>query len=76
MTTRWSLAHTTAHVACGNVSEPVYTIGREWLKGKKLPPAGDGAKVLSVVWDKTWGIVSGGEDKKVQINRGTGLLAL
>ncbi|KAH6892249.1 WD40-repeat-containing domain protein [Thelonectria olida] len=59
----------------GTVSEPVYTIGREWLKGKKLPPAGDGAKVLSVVWDKTWGIVSGGEDKKVQINRGRGLLA-
>lgn len=59
----------------GSVSEPVYTIGREWLQGKKLPPAGDGAKVLSVVWDKTWGIVSGGEDKKVQINRGRGLLA-
>ncbi|KAL5094303.1 WD40-repeat-containing domain protein [Trichoderma afarasin] len=58
----------------GSVSEPVYTIGREWLKGKKLPPAGDGAKVLSVAWDKTWGIVSGGEDKKVQINRGNGLL--
>ncbi|PHH91828.1 hypothetical protein CDD83_10177 [Cordyceps sp. RAO-2017] len=59
----------------GRVSEPVYTIGREWLKGKKLPPAGDGAKVLSVTWDKTWGIVSAGEDKKVQINRGRGLLA-
>ncbi|GJN85899.1 ribosome bioproteinsis protein ytm1 [Purpureocillium lilacinum] len=59
----------------GRVSEPAYTIGREWLQGKKLPPAGDGAKVLSVVWDKTWGIVSGGEDKKVQINRGRGLLS-
>ncbi|PNY29316.1 Ribosome biogenesis protein YTM1 [Tolypocladium capitatum] len=59
----------------GRVSEPAYTIGREWLKGKKLPPAGDGAKVLSVVWDKTWGIVSAGEDKRVQINRGRGLLA-
>lgn len=59
----------------GSVSSPVYTIGREWLKSKKLPPAGDGAKVLSVVWDKTWGIVSGGEDKKVQINRGRGLLS-
>ncbi|KYK56977.1 Ribosome biogenesis protein YTM1 [Drechmeria coniospora] len=59
----------------GSVSEPVYSIGREWYKGKKLPPAGDGAKVLSVVWDETWGIVSGGEDKKVQINRGRGLLA-
>ena len=59
----------------GSSSEPVYTIGREWLKGKKLPVAGEGAKVLSVVWDKTWGIVSAGEDKKVQINRGRGLLA-
>lgn len=59
----------------GNVSEPVYTIGREWLNGKKLPPAGDGAKVFSVKWDQSWGIVSAGEDKKVQINRGRGLLA-
>ncbi|KAI9149259.1 Ribosome biogenesis protein YTM1 [Paramyrothecium foliicola] len=59
----------------GSVSEPAYTIGREWLQGKKLPPGGEGAKVLSVVWDKTWGIVSGGEDKKVQINRGRGLFA-
>jgi ribosome biogenesis protein YTM1 len=57
----------------GSVSEPVYTIGREWLKGKKLPVAGDGAKVLSVAWDQSWGIVSGGEDKKVQINRGRDL---
>ncbi|OAA67617.1 WD40/YVTN repeat-like-containing domain protein [Cordyceps fumosorosea ARSEF 2679] len=59
----------------GGVVKPAYTIGREWLKGKKLPPAGDGAKVLTVAWDKTWGIVSAGEDKKVQINRGHGLLA-
>lgn len=59
----------------GRVSEPAYTIGREWLKGKKLPTAGEGAKVLSVVWDKSWGIVSGGEDKKVQINRGRDLLS-
>ena len=59
----------------GSVSEAVYTIGREWLKGKKPPAAGDGTQVLSVVWDKTWGIVSGGADKKVQINRGRGLLA-
>lgn len=56
------------------VSDPAYTIPREWLKGKKLPPGGDGAKVLSVVWDNQWGIVSGGEDKKLQINKGRGLL--
>lgn len=66
----------TADEGGGQVSEPVYTIRREWLKdSKKLPEAGDGAKVFSVVWDKTWGIVSGGEDKKVQINRGNGLVA-
>ncbi|KAI5461321.1 WD40-repeat-containing domain protein [Mariannaea sp. PMI_226] len=70
-----SVRMATSEEGGGSVSEPVYTIGREWLKGKKLPSAGDGAKVLSVVWDKTWGIVSGGEDKKVQINRGRGLLA-
>ncbi|KJZ74167.1 Ribosome biogenesis protein ytm-1 [Hirsutella minnesotensis 3608] len=70
-----SVRPATADEGAGRVSEPAYTIGREWLKSKKLPPAGDGAKVLSVVWDKTWGIVSAGEDKKVQINRGRGLLA-
>lgn len=59
----------------GRVSEPAYTIGREWLGGKKFPLAGDGAKVLGVAWDKTWGIVSAGEDKRVQINKGRGLLA-
>jgi ribosome biogenesis protein YTM1 len=58
----------------GSVSEPAYLIGREWLNGK-LPRAGDGAKVLSCVWDETWGIVSGGEDKKVQINRGRDILS-
>ncbi|KAI6782473.1 ribosome biogenesis ytm-1 [Emericellopsis cladophorae] len=58
----------------GRLSEPVYTIGREWLKNKKLPTAGEGAKVLSVAWDSTWGIVSGGEDKRVQVNRGRDIL--
>lgn len=70
-----SVRHVTSEEGSGSVSEPVYTIGREWLKNKKLPPAGDGAKVLSVAWDKTWGIVSAGEDKKVQVNRGRDLLA-
>lgn len=74
----WDLRSTRAAAADeggARVSEPSYTIGREWLKGKKLPPAGDGAKVLSVAWDKSWGIVSGGEDKKVQVNRGRNLLS-
>ncbi|KFG80946.1 Ribosome biogenesis protein YTM1 [Metarhizium anisopliae] len=70
-----SVRPATSEEGSGSVSEPVYTISREWLSGKKLPPAGEGAKVLSVAWDKSWGIVSAGEDKKVQINRGRGLLA-
>lgn len=59
----------------GSVSEPVYTVGRESLGAKKAPIGGEGVKVLGVAWDETWGIVSGGEDKKVQINRGRDLLA-
>jgi ribosome biogenesis protein YTM1 len=64
----------------GNVSESVYIIERESLKGTKpRRTAGDvpgrGAKVFDVAWDKTFGIVSAGEDKMVQINRGRDLLA-
>ncbi|KKA28234.1 hypothetical protein TD95_002414 [Thielaviopsis punctulata] len=54
--------------ANGAESESVFTIPREWLKGKKLPEAGDGAKVLALAWDEAWGLASGGEDKKVQLN--------
>jgi ribosome biogenesis protein YTM1 len=61
--------------ASGSVSEPVYSIARESLGGRKPPVGGEGVKVLGVAWDATWGIVSGGEDKKVQINRGRDLLA-
>ena len=56
----------------GSVAEPVYSIPREWLRVKNasLAPAGTGAKVLTVAWDESWGIVSAGEDKQVQVNRG------
>ncbi|GAP84195.2 putative ribosome biogenesis protein ytm1 protein [Rosellinia necatrix] len=62
----------------GSVSEPVYVIERESLKASKQRRAagdvpGRGAKVFGVVWDKTFGIVSAGEDKMVQINRGSDL---
>jgi hypothetical protein len=33
---------------------------------------GEGFKVFSVNWDKEVGIVSAGEDKRVQINRALG----
>ena len=59
----------------GSVSEAVYAIERESREGKKKAVAGEGCKVFSVVWDKQWGIVSGGEDKRVQINRGRDIIA-
>ncbi|KAI0133146.1 ribosome biogenesis protein YTM1 [Hypoxylon sp. NC0597] len=62
----------------GSVSESVYVIERESLKGQKGVKSdvpGRGAKVFGVAWDKSWGIVSGGEDKMVQINRGRDLFA-
>lgn len=59
----------------GGVSEAVHVIERESRGGKKRPLAGEGCKVFGVVWDRTWGIVSGGEDKRVQINRGRDIIA-
>ncbi|KAI1180865.1 WD40-repeat-containing domain protein [Nemania sp. FL0916] len=66
--------------AGGSVSEAVYVIERESRKQqKKSMGSGDvpgrGAKVFAVKWDKTFGIVSAGEDKVVQINRGQDVLA-
>lgn len=55
----------------GRVGESVYVIEREGAKGKKTADAGEGIKVFSVEWDAEMGIVSGGEDRKVQINKST-----
>ncbi|KAI1138768.1 ribosome biogenesis protein YTM1 [Hypoxylon sp. FL0543] len=63
----------------GGVSESVYVIERESLKaqkgGARSDVPGRGAKVFGVAWNRIWGIVSGGEDKMVQINRGRDLFA-
>ncbi|KAB5563181.1 WD40-repeat-containing domain protein [Coniochaeta sp. 2T2.1] len=59
----------------GGVSEPVYMIERESRQGKKKSVTGDGCKVFGVAWDKTLGIISGGEDKRVQINQGRDILS-
>ncbi|KAK4217110.1 WD40-repeat-containing domain protein [Rhypophila decipiens] len=55
----------------GSVSEPAYVIERETVKpgGKKKASHGDGYKVFGVVWDKDLGILAGGEDKKIQVNK-------
>lgn len=49
--------------------EVVYTIPRESMKDAKVKPDGNGGKVLRVRWDASWGIISGGEDRQVQINK-------
>lgn len=53
--------------ASERVGESVYVIGRESGKGGV---AGDGVKVFGVQWDAEVGVVSAGEDKQVQINKG------
>lgn len=57
----------------GTVGESVYVVERESRKGEKRPVGGEGIKVLGVMWDREVGIVSAGEDKRVQINRGKGV---
>ncbi|TKA51072.1 Ribosome biogenesis protein ytm1 [Cryomyces minteri] len=52
----------------GQVGESVYSIERAAAKGGRRV-AGEGVKVFGVVWDAAVGIVSAGEDKRVQINR-------
>lgn len=60
----------------GVTSESTYTIPRESVRGEeKMRVGGEGVKVFGVCWDKTVGIVSASEDKRVQINRGSGVTA-
>jgi WD40 repeat protein len=58
----------------GVVGESIYSIPRRSIEveGKRI--AGEGVKVFGVCWDKTVGIVSVGEDKMIQINRGEGVM--
>ncbi len=60
----------------GRVGESVFVLGRESVADKEEPwnkPGGEGVKVFGVAWDTTVGIVSCGEDKRVQINHGRDL---
>ncbi|KAL4781189.1 hypothetical protein BJX76DRAFT_350336 [Aspergillus varians] len=63
----------------GSVGESVYSISRKSLEeeGKENSKrvGGEGVKVFSVCWDREVGIVSAGEDKRIQINRGEGVLS-
>lgn len=66
----WDLRNVTAggQLGEGLTGESVYTINRNGQSGP-VKSHGEGVKVFSVCWDKEVGIVSGGEDKRVQINR-------
>lgn len=59
----------------GVVGESVYTIARESQKGEGRRVGGEGVKVFGVCWDADVGVVSAGEDKRVQVNRGSELVA-
>ncbi|KAJ9652925.1 ribosome biogenesis protein ytm1 [Neophaeococcomyces mojaviensis] len=52
----------------GITTQSVFTIARESLHGKPTPVTGEGVKVFGLCWDARIGILSGGEDKNVQVN--------
>ena len=59
----------------GRVGESLYVVERESVKGEGRKIGGEGVKVFGVAWDEGVGIVSAGEDKRVQVNRGKGMVA-
>ncbi|KAK7527379.1 putative microtubule associated protein [Phyllosticta citriasiana] len=65
-----------AEVGGGQVGEAVYRITRESTgdADSERRPGGEGVKVFGVVWDKDVGVVSASEDKRVQVNRGEGVV--
>jgi len=58
----------------GVVGQSIYSIPRKSVEGEGKRVGGEGVKVFGVCWDKTVGIVSVGEDKVIQINRGEGVI--
>ncbi|ODH50971.1 ribosome biogenesis protein YTM1 [Paracoccidioides brasiliensis] len=58
----------------GVMGESIYSIPRKSVEGAGKRVGGEGAKVFDVCWDKSVGIVSAGEDKMLQINRGEGVM--
>lgn len=67
-TTRiWDIRSVRSRGEDGQVGESVYSIARNGATNTRS--SGEGIKVFGVRWDKEVGIVSAGEDKKVQINK-------
>ncbi|KAI5293385.1 WD repeat-containing protein 12, partial [Ascosphaera acerosa] len=65
----------------GVVGESVYTITRKSVEdagaaaGAARRVGGEGVKVFGVCWDKEVGVLSAGEDKALQINRGDEIMS-
>lgn len=67
----WDIRSVKQSAGAERVGASVYVIDRESAKGKSRPSPGEETKVLDVCWDAEIGIVSGGEDKMLQINNGS-----
>ncbi|KAK3710314.1 ribosome biogenesis protein ytm1 [Vermiconidia calcicola] len=67
----WDIRSVKQEAVAERVGESVYVIDRESAKGKPRAVGGEGVKVFGVCWDREVGVVSGGEDMRVQINKGS-----
>lgn len=67
----WDIRSVRQEAGIERTGESVYVIDRESAKGRPKTVAGEGVKVFGVCWDRDVGIVSCGEDKRVQINKGS-----
>ncbi|KAF2733729.1 WD40 repeat-like protein [Polyplosphaeria fusca] len=68
----WDVRSVRSGVGEERVGEAVYTISRESVGGSKVRSSGEGVKVFGVCWDGVVGVVSAGEDRRVQVNSGGG----
>ena len=66
----WDLRAGTNEATGDRVGSSVFVIERDSQRGKKADQ-GDASRVFSVCWDREVGIVSGGRDKMLQINKGS-----
>jgi len=56
----------------GKVGSATFRVPRRGNERCDVVPGGEGVKVFGMCWDEEVGIVSGGEDKKVQIDKSGG----
>lgn len=63
----WDVRSVSSRDASGPVGQAMFVLEREGKE--KMPVGGEGVKVFGIAWDEAIGLVSAGEDKRVQINR-------